>query len=65
MAVKESENCTVKQIKSSSDRILGINLTIGLNHLYLIGCLLPSTNMSLETYNDMRLELFNLYDELC
>lgn len=62
---KQSENYIINQIEFSSERILAIKLTIRQNHVYIIGCLLPSTNLSFETYKDVLLYLFDLYDELC
>lgn len=63
--IKQSEDYIINQIEFSSERILAMKLTIRRSHVYIIGCLLPSTNLSFETYRDVLLELFDLYDELC
>lgn len=49
----------------SSDLILGIKLTIWKSHVYIIGCLFHSTNLSAEAYKSVLLEPFDLYDEIC
>lgn len=63
--VKQSEDYIINQIELSNERILAIKLTIRRSHVYIIGCLLPLTNLSFEVYKDVLLELFDLYDELC
>lgn len=63
--VKQSEDYIINQIELSNERILAIKLTIRRSNVYIIGCLLPSTNLSFEVYKDVLLELFDLYDELC
>ena len=63
--LKNSEQYSIKQTKSNHQRILALEITFGSHNLFIIGCLLPSTNLPFSEYKSVLCDVFDLYDELC
>lgn len=63
--IRKSTEFNIQGVRSYSERIMSIKLAYGANELFIIGCLLPSTNVHFEEYKNVLSEVFDLFDELC
>ncbi|XP_062587886.1 uncharacterized protein LOC134249572 [Saccostrea cucullata] len=62
--IRNNSDFSVKDVQTTNERIMGIEITYGSNQLFIIGCLLPSTNHHYEEYKRVMQDLFDLFDEL-
>ena len=62
--VKKSTAYSVREIETTNSRILAIEILVGSNKLFIIGSLLPSTNLPFYEYKNVLCDIFDLCDEL-
>ncbi|XP_062588336.1 uncharacterized protein LOC134250013 [Saccostrea cucullata] len=62
--IRNKSDFSVKDVQTTNERIMGIEITYRSNQLFIIGCLLPSTNHHYEEYKRVMQDVFDLFDEL-
>ena len=61
---KKSRAYSVREIKTTNVRIMSIEILFDSNKLFIVGSLLPSTNVPFYEYKCVLCEVFDLCDEL-
>ncbi|XP_048744007.2 uncharacterized protein LOC125657478 [Ostrea edulis] len=60
--VRKSTEYSVREIKTTNNRILTIEIVFGSDKLFIIGSLLPSTNLPINEYKSVLCDVFDLCD---
>lgn len=61
---RKSSEISAREVKLVNERVIGIEIGYETNKLFIIGCLLPSTNLPLEEYKQVMQDVFDLFNEL-
>lgn len=61
---RKSSEISAREVKIVNERVIGIEIVYETNKLFIIGCLLPSTNLPLEKCKQVMQDVFDFFDEL-